>query len=607
MKKLLSIFLAAMLLIIQPVCFSAYAADCSEIDFAADNTEFAIESAKIISGADSDSAKMRIIGKFSARPSDALFSQAENAVISESGRFLLQFSNEKDLAACLEKLKACPEILYAEQDSTVYTNSADDYLSWGVQAIEADVYSESITLPSEGGSVTVAIVDSGCEDIDFIKDKLVQGYDFVDNDTDAANDESIDSHGTFLASIVADCTRSLPVEIMPVRVLKSKSGSLSNAVNGIYYAVDNGADIVNISLGGIMNNCSSLDDALSYAEQHNVTVVVCAGNSRLDIEENYCPAHNPSALTVTSVDAENGFSRSFSNYGKMVDLAAPGENIIGYNASGEQVTLSGTSMSAAYVSSAAAMFRLKHPRCNTEQVRNALISCAVDCGSTGFDVYYGWGVLRLGKLAESDITYVESVALEQEKFSLTVGDEINIFPSVFPADATDTAYTLSADNGCISISGNTVTAVSGGKAILTVTSSDGAYTDTAEITVRERITAVLRIRNNTGTKEINYGETLRLTADVTDMPENVLICWYADGKKIGTGATADVTPAGKSTAVTAKLVDTNGDAVIDINGNEVFDSQTVTVNAGFFQRLISFFKNLFRLNRTVIQSVIRNA
>ncbi len=433
MKKTLSLILA-LLIIASNFCIAS-AAEAFAPDSALNNTEFAVETAEIIKNSADSSSMLRIMGRFSSAVSDAVFSQADDAVISDDGRFVLQFSTEEELLSCLEALNSNPYVLYAEQDRPIYTESLEKstkYLSWAVEAIGADVYSDSIVLPSPDSSVTVAIIDSGSKDIDFIKDKLVSGYDFEDNDSDATDDESVDSHGTFLAGIVADCTRDLPVKIMPVRVLESKTGSLFNAVNGIYYAVDNGADIVNISLGGVMKDCRALDDALKYAEQKDVTVVVCAGNTKSDTE-NFCPAHNESAITVTSVNSENEFSSIFSNFGNAVDIAAPGENIISYNAAGQKVSMGGTSMSAAYVAAAAAMFRLKNPTCNAEQVRNAMISCAEDFGDEGWDKYYGWGILRIGKLADSAAKYVESVSVEKSSYYLAVGESITINPTISPS------------------------------------------------------------------------------------------------------------------------------------------------------------------------------
>lgn len=374
--------------------------DKGSVKITDNNTEFAIETAEIIDEAESFDAMLRIIGKSKNKHLNFENFKTEDAIVSSDGRFVFQFNEEKDLLRCLKQLQEDPDILFAERDVPIFTAATEESyapLSWGVSAIGADIYSENIADFIEDRVKTVAIVDSGCENIDFIKEKIVQGYDFVDNDTDATDDTSVDSHGTFLASIVADCTKSLPVKIMPVRVLSSKSGSLINAINGIYYAVDNGADVVNISLGGFLKDCSSLDDAVSYATKNNVSVVVCAGNAKSDIQ-NYCPAHIESAITVSSVNEKNLFSESFSNFGNSVDISAPGENIVGYNNLGEKVTLSGTSMSAAFVSAATTMCKLIMPDLSPEQIQNSLINATEDFGETGWDKYYGYGVLRLDKM-----------------------------------------------------------------------------------------------------------------------------------------------------------------------------------------------------------------
>lgn len=602
MKKILSVILALFILAAHCSVGLAFAANELRVQSVSDNTDFAIETAEIIKNSENPDSMLRIIGKFRRLPPTSLFSAAENMIVSDDGRFVLQFSSEKELLLCLENLKNNPYVIYAEQDRPIYTASAEEaseYLSWAVGSIEADIYSEKLVLPSAYSSVTVAIIDSGSEDIDFIKDKLVPGYDFADNDTDATDDESIDSHGTFLASIIADCTRNLPVKIMPVRVLRSKSGALINAINGIFYAVDNGAKVINISLGGVLDDCKPLDDALNYAEKNGATVVVCAGNTKSDIE-NFCPAHNPNAITVTSVNSANEFSESFSNFGQETDLAAPGEGIIGYNALGEKTTLNGTSMSAAFVSSAAAMFRLENPACNTNQVRTAMISCAEDCGDPGWDKYYGWGVLRLSKLTETDVKYVESVSFTQNFYYLSAGETLEIIPVFKPADASNKTFLLSTDSDCISINGNTITAVSDGTATLKVISNDGSYYDTVEITVGQKI-PTLKIINNSSAKTIKFGETLKLTAEVTNKPENTTICWYVNGTKCGEGEAFEVSPAKGSITVSVALVDADGTVITDNNSSEIKDSETVTVKRNIFLIIISFFKNLFGADRTVIQ------
>lgn len=603
MKKTLAIFLAILMIGAQSILGFAFSVNDETVELVEDNTDFAIETAEIISN--DEASMLRIIGKFKNIPSESLFENASDYVVSDDGRFVMQFSDEKELFDCLEKLNKNPEVIYAEQDRPIYTQAVEksaNYLSWGVKAIEADVYSQSVSV-SEGESVTVAIVDSGCEDIDFIKDKLVEGYDFVENDSDAAQDESVDSHGTFLASIVTDCTRTLPVKIMPVRVLSSEEGSLINVVNGIMYAADNGADVINISLGAILNNCKPLEDAVNYAESKNVSVVVCAGNAKIDIK-NYCPAHNSNAITVSSVNMNEEFSASFSNFGSEIDVAAPGEIIIGYDASGNEAVLSGTSMSAAFVSAAAAMFRLEKPQCNTNQVRKAIVSSTEDRGDEGWDNFYGHGMLKLSKLALSDDIPVESISFSQDTYEFFIGDSLEIKPVITPENATDKGFSLSVFGDNISINGNVITAVSAGISTLTVTSNDGAYSHKAQITVKEKapeIQAVLKIKNNPVTKTINYGELLRLTAEITNKPENAKIYWYVDGIKDAEGEIFEILPESSRVTVTAKLVDAGGNAILDSQGNEISDTETVTVKSGFFQKLISFFKNLFGINRSIIQ------
>lgn len=108
------------------------------------------------------------------------------------------------------------------------------------------------------------------------------------------------------------------------------------------------------------------------------------------------------------------------------------------------------------------------------------------------------------------------------------------------------------------------------------------------------------IKNNPGSATINYGETLNLTAVTTNMPADAKIVWFVDGVKKGEGTTFNITPESGSVNVTVKIVDKDGN---ESYGTSVSDSQAVTVKSGFFQKLISFFKNLFGLNRVIVQSL----
>lgn len=115
--------------------------------------------------------------------------------------------------------------------------------------------------------------------------------------------------------------------------------------------------------------------------------------------------------------------------------------------------------------------------------------------------------------------------------------------------------------------------------------------------------ATVKIRNNPETATIKYGEILRLTAITTNMPADAKIYWYVDGVKRGEGETFDISPESGPVQVTVKLVDKNGNALKDANNEEISDTQKVAVKAGFFQKLIAFFKKLFGLTKTITQSL----
>lgn len=113
--------------------------------------------------------------------------------------------------------------------------------------------------------------------------------------------------------------------------------------------------------------------------------------------------------------------------------------------------------------------------------------------------------------------------------------------------------------------------------------------------------STVTIKNNSGSKTINYGETLRLTAITTNMPTDAKIVWYVDGIKKGEGTTFNISFDSGTKTVEAKLVDANGNVIKDKNGNEISTAEKVTVNAGLWQKIVSFFKNLFGSDRTVVQ------
>lgn len=225
--------------------------------------------------------------------------------------------------------------------------------------------------------VIVAVVDTGVlythpdlADNIYTNTNGQHGFDFINNDGDPTDDYG---HGTHVAGIIGARANNgvgitgvmgLHVKIMPVKVLDNQgSGSESSIANGIRYAADQGAHVINLSLGGKFAS-TSLRDAVSYAVGRGVVVIIAAGNDGvlMDASTNfYSPSGYakdiPGSLAVGSVDSATTARSSFSNYSTAyVWIAAPGSNGIlsTYLANG-YTTLQGTSMASPVVAGAAAL------------------------------------------------------------------------------------------------------------------------------------------------------------------------------------------------------------------------------------------------------------
>ncbi|MDE6501316.1 MAG: leucine-rich repeat protein [Ruminococcus sp.] len=327
-----------------------------------------------------------------------------NVISGPDNIYVVQFDTVERAEICISALQKDSNIEYVELDEymsceEIETEQANSN-SWGVEAIEADKYAEYLGNNSDSSSsVVVAVVDTGVAYHDFLKDRILDtGYDLVDNDPDP-NDKHY--HGTHVAGTVVDCTSDLNIDIMPVRVLdENGSGSVLNVGNGIRYAAENGADVINLSLGG-KGSSRYIDDSVEYAVEIGATVVVAAGNDSNNTK-NYYPAHLDNCIVVSACDSENQKAK-FSNYGESVDVTAPGVNIKSCIPGGNFKTLSGTSMATPHISAAAAMIKYADPQATPAQIEQKIKDISLDLGDTGKDVYYGYGLPKLSKLIEVPI------------------------------------------------------------------------------------------------------------------------------------------------------------------------------------------------------------
>jgi hypothetical protein len=274
---------------------------------------------------------------------------------------------------------------------------------WNVNAINAP---ESWAAGYDGDGVVVAVIDTGVtwnhpdlstqiwvnmdevagNGIDddrngYIDD--IRGWDFVARDADPSDGNG---HGTHVAGIIAadadgqGATGVAPgAKIMPVRVLGNDgSGSDANVAAGIRYAANNGADIINLSLGGAYSN--SILSAIQYAQQRNVLVVVAAGNESASTPS-YPARYSATLANVVSVGAHSSSNSlaSFSNRvgtSNAVQVDAPGVNIVSSMPNGRTALMSGTSMAAPHVAGLAALALSANSNLSASQLRSIIVSGA---------------------------------------------------------------------------------------------------------------------------------------------------------------------------------------------------------------------------------------
>ena len=269
--------------------------------------------------------------------------------------------------------------------------------SWGVSKTGSGEYAENLRQRGDSHGVIVAVVDSGVESSHpFLKNRLIAGYDFIQYD-EIPQDEH--GHGTHVTGTIVDCTPDMDVKIMPVRVLDAfASGSYLSIANGIRYAADHGANIINLSLGST-NHSQTIDEAVNYALSKNITVVVAAGNKMGNVDY-FCPAHMENCITVAAVDSD--LKRyELSNYGDAVDMAAPGVGIESSILKGKYGEMNGTSMATPHVSAAAALLMSERGTGQTPfQISSLLRDAATDVGEPGKDVYFGAGFLNMRPLIQ---------------------------------------------------------------------------------------------------------------------------------------------------------------------------------------------------------------
>lgn len=290
------------------------------------------------------------------------------------GVYLLQAPEGSDIEALLDSMENDPRIVFAEPNLIAEAPEAIRSKDWNWGGQDEEPYGEQYALISinlagahsysTGEGIIVAVVDTGVQlnhpalaaritsiQADFVDGDGTANDDpnGLDDDGDRQADEAT-GHGTHVAGIARLVAPD--AQLMPVRVLDSDGrGNAFAVAEGILFAVENGAQVVNLSLG-TTDESDLLEDVIEEAAESGVLVIVAAGN--LGTTQEVYPAAEECALAITSVGPTDVKSK-FASYGSWVDLAAPGESIYSSFPVDSYAWWSGTSMAAPFVAGQAAL------------------------------------------------------------------------------------------------------------------------------------------------------------------------------------------------------------------------------------------------------------
>lgn len=303
---------------------------------------------------------------------------------------------------------------------------------WALSRIQA----ESAWTASTGGNVTIAVIDTGIDlGHEDLKQNLVSGATILKcNKTSCAGGRDDHGHGTHVAGIAAAVKGNLKgvagvapsAKLMPVKVLDSAgSGTTDDVAKGIRHAAENGAKVLNLSLGvvsgigtvaKIAGLLKPIYSAIDYAWSKGAVIVIAAGNDTFPLCAE--PAAHPKAVCVGATDSSDLIA-PYSNSGD-IDVTAPGgfgsvlcedasRDILStiwagsrYDCQGGSFargyeTLAGTSMAAPHVAGVAALIRSKYPSLTAEGVMQQIVCSADDLGLPGKDSVYGHGRVNASK------------------------------------------------------------------------------------------------------------------------------------------------------------------------------------------------------------------
>ena len=350
----------------------------------------------------------------------------------------------------MEKVRAYqanPKVVYAEPDylaqADISTN--DPYLSqqWGLAKVMA---TDAWGITTGSADVKIAILDTG---VDLTHTDLASKIVASVNFTTSVTDDDICGHGTHVAGIAAASTNNgtgtaglgYNSTIMNVKVLgDTGSGSYSWIIQGIIWAADNGAKVINMSLGG-SSASSTMESAINYAWSKGVIVVAAAGNAGTSTPS--YPAYYSKVMAVAATDSTDQLT-SWSSYGDWVDVAAPGSSIYSTLINDAYGTKSGTSMATPFVSGLAALVFTRVADTNGNKLLNDEVRSQLEASCDNIGTSISGGRINAYKAVQT------STPITTGSIAGKVTDSTDGTPIPSAAVTNGTSSTLTDSNGCYS-------------------------------------------------------------------------------------------------------------------------------------------------------------
>lgn len=356
------------------------------------------------------------------------FKNAIDCVNGYNDLYVLQYGSELEAKLAYEYYIECDYVEYVEpdliveatvddipgeylpdDDANIYDEVTAEAIEWLSDKIGFSDIKDELAERIKDDYILVAVIDSGVDtDHELLVDRLVESNVNFSSSGERNSVEDDYGHGTHVAGIVANNTLS-NVKIKPYKVLNDEGkGSLSAIATAIDMAVQDGADVINLSLAAD-GESQVMTDAVNNAVANDVNVVVAAGNKGVDLDKKYVsPACIESAITVSATD-KNDKLASFSNYDGTIDIAAPGTDIESSYLNNKYLSLSGTSMAAPQVAAGLAIvqsFLLDEPAESCERIiKEYAILMQENEGSN----HFGAGILYLKYLLEGRPTVADPV------------------------------------------------------------------------------------------------------------------------------------------------------------------------------------------------------